>query len=253
MKSIYSTAALAVLMLAGMSQAKADILCPNQAKQGGFGGTFTAAAGDNDAVCGTDSGVTLSLTNDTNYAKLMWNTASSPSEASTQLLPSGITLGTLPTVTANVNFTADTSDASPYFILSLSDPTNAIGGHAAGDQILMLEFDNLGLNGAGTMTLNDNTVFNFIDNTTGAYLMGGQQDKASLTTWLSAQPGLSNLSVDGIWIAEGLAGGCAAGGCSEHLTVSSAELVSATPEPGTIALLFGGFAGVVTLRRRFAR
>jgi hypothetical protein len=117
----------------------------------------------------------------------------------------------------------------------------------------MLEFDNLGLSGPGTMTLNDNTVFNFIDNTTGAYLMGGQQDKASLTTWLSAQPGLSNLSVDGIWIAEGLAGGCAAGGCSEHLTVSSAELVSATPEPGTIALLFGGFAGVVTLRRRFAR
>ena len=195
----------------------------------------------------------LSLTNDTNYAKLMWNTASSPSGASTQLMPSGITLDTLPTTTANVNFTADTSDVSPYFVLSLSDTTNVIGGHAAGDQILMLEFENLGLSGAGTMTLDGNTVFNFIDNTTGAYLMGGQQDKASLSTWLSTQPGLSSLSVNGIWIAEGLAGGCAPGGCSESLTVTSAELVSDTPEPGTIALLFGGFAGVVTLRRRFAR
>src|SRR6185437_8821784 len=143
---------------------------------------------------------------DTNYAKLMWNTASSPSGASTQLLPSGLTLGTLPTVTANVNFTADTSDVSPYFVLSLSDPTNVIGGHAAGDQILMLEFENLGLNGAGpsTMTLDSSTVFNLYDNTTGHYLLGGQQDKASLTTWLSTYTGLSGAAVDGIWIAEGL-------------------------------------------------
>ncbi|HXE64294.1 MAG TPA: PEP-CTERM sorting domain-containing protein [Bryobacteraceae bacterium] len=253
MKCIYSAAALAALMLAGMGQAKADILCPNLALQGGFGGTFAPAAGDNDGVCGSQSGVALSLSVDTNYAKLMWNTASSPSGPSSQLLPGGITLGNLQTVEANVNFTADTSDVSPYFILSFSDPTNVISGHAAGDQILMLEFENLGLNGAGpsTMTLDGNTVFNFYDNTTGHYLLGGQQDKASLTTWLTANAGLSGAAVDGIWIAEGLGGSCAAGGCSESLTVSSAEF-SATPEPGTIALFFGGFAGLVALRRRFA-
>jgi len=253
MKSIYSTAAFAVLMLAGMGQAKADILCPNQALQGGFGGTFTPVPGDNDGVCGANSGVTLSLSNDTNYAKLMWNTASASQGVGAQSLPSGITLGTLPTVTANVNFSADTSDLSPYFVLAFKDPTNVLGAHATTDQIIMLEFENTGLNGAGTMTLNNNSVFNFYDNTTGQYLLGGQQDKASLSTWLSTYSGLSSASVEGIWIAEGLAGGCAPGGCSESLTVTSAELVSATPEPGTIALLFGGFAGVVTLRRRFAR
>lgn len=254
MKSFYSTAALAALLLAGLGQAKADILCPNQAKQGGIGSnSFTPVAGDNDGVCGTNSGVTLSLTNDQDYAKLMWNTATSPSGASTQLLPSGLTLGTLPTVTANVDFSADSSGLSPYFVLSLRDPTNVIGGHPAGDQILMLEFEDLGFTGPGTMTLNGNTVFNFFDNTSNTYLPGGQQDKASLSTWLSATPGLSNVSVDGIWIAEGLAGGCAPGGCAESVTVTSAELVSPTPEPATIALFFGGFAGVVALRRRFAR
>jgi hypothetical protein len=255
MKSIYSVSALALLMLAGIGSAKADILCPNQALQGGFGNSFTAVPGDNDGVCGANSGVTMSLTDDTNYAKIMWNTASSPSGASTQLLPSGLTLGTLPTVTANVDFTADSSDVSPYFVLSFSDPTNVIGGHAAGDQIIMLEFENTNLNGAGpsTMTLDGNSVFNFFDNTTGTYLLGGQQDKASLSTWLSTYVGLGNDAVDGIWIAEGLAGGCAPGGCAETLTVTSANLESPTPEPGTIAMLLGGFVGVVALRRRFAR
>jgi hypothetical protein len=253
MKSIYSTAALAMLMLAGMGQAKADILCPNQALQGGFGGTFSTQAGDNDYFCGPNSGVTLSLSDDTNYAKLMWNTASAPQGVSPQPLPSGITLGTLPTVKANVNFTADTSDVSPYFVLAFTDPTNILGSHDANDQIIMLEFDSLGLNGPGTMTLDSNSVFNFYDNTTGVYLLGGQQDKASLATWLSTYSGLSSAAVQGIWIAEGLGGACAPGGCSEHLTVTSAELISASPEPGTLALLFGGFAGAVVLRRRFAR
>src|SRR3569623_2322678 len=248
MKSIYSTAALAALMLAGMGHAKADILCPNQAKQGGFGGTFTAVAGDNDGVCGANSGVTLSLAQDTDYAKLMWNTPSSPNGVGTQQLPAGITLGTLPTVNANVSFTADSSDVSPYYALSFTDSTGSLGQDANTDQILMLEFDNLNLNGAGpsTMTLDGNTVFNLYDITTGHYLLGGQQDKASLTTWLSTHAVLNSAAVDGIWIAEGLGGGCAPGGCSESLTVTSAELVSATPEPGTIALLFGGFAGMVT-------
>ncbi|HEY4087388.1 MAG TPA: PEP-CTERM sorting domain-containing protein [Bryobacteraceae bacterium] len=255
MKSIYSTAAFAVLMLAGMGQAKAGILCPSQAEQGGFGGTFSSQAGDNDFACGPNSGMILSLTNDTNYAKLMWNTPSSPNGVGTQQLPGGITLGTLPTVHANVTFTADTSDVSPYYALSFTDSTGSLGQDANTDQILMLEFQDLGLNGAGpsTMTLDGSTVFNLYDNTTGHYLLGGQQDKASLATWLSTYSGLSSAAVDGVWIAEGLAGGCAQTGCSEHLAVTSAELVSATPEPGTIALLFGGFAGVVTLRRRFAR
>jgi len=255
MKSIYSTAAFAGLMLAGMGHAKADILCPNQALQGGFGGTFTSVAGDNDAVCGLNSGVTLSLSDDTNYAKLMWNTPSSPNGVGTQQLPAGITLGNVPTINANVSFTADTSDVSPYYVLSFTDSTGSLGQDAATDQILMLEFENLALNGAGpsTMTLNGNTVFNLYDNTTGHYLLGGQQDKASLTTWLSTYIGLSGAAVDGIWIAEGLGGACAPGGCSETLTVTAAEIVSATPEPGTIALFFGGFAGAVALRRRFAR
>src|SRR3569623_1236854 len=143
MKSIYSTAALAALMLAGMSQAKADILCPNQAKHGGFGGTFTAVAGDIDGVCGANSGETLSLAQDTDYAKLMWNTPSSPNGVSTQQLPGGITLGTLPTVHANVSFTADTTDVSPYYALSITDSTGSLGLDANTGQVLRLEFDNL--------------------------------------------------------------------------------------------------------------
>lgn len=255
MKSIYSAAALAVLALAGTGRAKADILCPNQALQGGFGGTYTSFNGTNDATCGAGSGVTLSLTNDTNYAKLMWNTVGSPSGDSTQALPNGITLGNLLGAQAQVTFNADDSSVSPYFVLAFTDLSGSLGQDNAADQILMIEFADLGLSGAGqsTMTLDGNTVFNFYDNTTGEYLLGGQQDKASLTTWLSTNAALSNNAINGIWIAEGLAGGCN-GPCSATLSVDSAQVsYAATPEPGTIALFFGGFAGVVALRRRFAR
>ena len=62
-----------------MSSAQAGLLCANQADQGGFGSdTFTPFAGTQHASCGTDSGVTLAIDPDTDYAKLTWDASNSP-------------------------------------------------------------------------------------------------------------------------------------------------------------------------------
>jgi len=79
----------------------------------------------------------------------MWNTSTSPSGASTQPLPSGLTLGNMPDATASVTFDADQSGVSPYFLLSFADPSDSLGQGAAGDQILMIEFQDLELTAPG--------------------------------------------------------------------------------------------------------
>lgn len=248
----YSMTAVALLLsaTAGSGVARASlILCPNQALQGGFGNTFTPVAGSEDGTCGNNSGETLALANDTNYAKLMWNTSTDPNGPSTEAIPSDITLSDLPVVNANVTFNADQADVSPFFMVSFSDPTDSLGQNNASDQILLIEFQNLGISGVGatTMTLDPNaTQFNLYDNTTGHYLLGGQADTNTVNSWLATYAALGSDSVNGIWLGEGLAGGPCVGDCTETLTVDSAQIASTAPEPSTLALLLLGTGALWT-------
>ncbi len=251
----FSVIGLVCLGLAGVGPVKATILCPNQALQGGFGGTFTPVSGSQDGTCGSTSGETLALSDDGNYAKLMWNTSDDPNGPSTESLPAGLTLGNLPAVSATVTFTADQADDSPYFMLSFSDASDSLGQANATDQILLIEFQNLGINGAGQTNMSidaGTTLFNLYDNKTGKYLQGGQSDAHSLDYWLTTYTSLQTESVNGIWLAEGLAGG-GCDTCSETLTVDSAYVAASTPEPGTIGLMFAGLGVLVAGRRRIAR
>jgi hypothetical protein len=255
-----SAVVLVLLAAGGMNSAKADtLLCANQALQGGgnYGGgtdTVTPFAGQQDMACGTDSGETLSISKDTDYSKLEWNTSAAPQGVSTEPLPSGLTLGGFLGANALVTFTADQAD-SPYFLLAFTDTTDSLGQADAGDQILLIEDeDNSSLNGAGQTTLAidpTTSLFDLYDNTTGNYLSAdsvSQADPTTIDALLGDDPGLSSDTIHGVWLAVGLAGGCGTGPCSETLAVDSANLV--TPEPGSIALLFAGVCAAGLLRRR---
>jgi len=232
------------------SQAKAEVtlLCPNAATQGtGISDSYSSFSGSQDATCagGGYSGVTMSIPTDTDYAKLTWTG-----------LPAGLTLGNLPGLTALVSFTGPAGD-SPYFELEFQDTTGALNeggvGGAAGDQVLLLQFQTLGIAGAGFVNMNfdpASTPITVFDNSgPQAYLLGGQHSANSPTTLdalLADYPSIADDPVEQVRLAIGLAGGNCAN-CAESLSVDSAYV---TPEPGTIALMFTGLGGVAILGRR---
>src|ERR1035438_1065521 len=107
-----SVAAVALFGLVGIaSPAKADVtLCPNLATPGGFGGNTTHVVGPLDATCGFDSAVNLEIPAETDYAKLQFNSGMTG-------YPAGLTLGTLLSLTANVDFSGAAGD-NPYYLLA---------------------------------------------------------------------------------------------------------------------------------------
>ena len=220
------------------------VLCPNEAATGGYGSaTFTSFAGSLDGTgnCSpdTETGVTMSISDDTDYAKLTWGA-----------LPAGTTLGNLSGVNASVSFTAGQSSDSPFYELAFVDSSDSLGQGSATDQILLLEFQNLGISGAGftSMTIDPgSTLFNVYDNTTDTYLLGGQSDAMTLDALLGTYSDLSSETLDEIRLAIGMAGPGCSSNCGESLSVDSVEI---TPEPGTIALALSGLAAVLAFRRR---
>jgi hypothetical protein len=165
--------------------------------------------------------------------------------SSTPGYPAGLTLGGLAGASANVSFSGGAGD-QPYYILVFTDSSDSLGQAAATDQIIMLEFQSAALVGT-TLALDPaSTLFNVYDNTTDAYLQGGQQNAHSLDYWLGLKPFLAGESLDQIRIAEGLAGGS---GPAESMTVNSLS-VTTVPEPLTLLLFGAGIVGLGAFCRR---
>jgi hypothetical protein len=238
-KLLFALPAIALAAMVGALPAKAGtLLCPNAANQGGFGSdTFTPTAGSQDATCGANSAIIMSITTNTDYARLEWT-------------GTGLTLGTLGLTTANVTLVAPAGD-QPYYMMTFQDPGNFLGA-PAGHQILMLEFQASTVSGS-SMVLDPNaTLFNTYDNTAGVYLQGGQSDARTLDSWLASFPALSSDSITGFRIGEGLAGGCG-GSCPVSLTIDSVNLGSTVPEPATFGLAGFALLGLGVLKKRGKR
>jgi hypothetical protein len=228
-----STASALVLCsfgLANPASADAVTLCPNQATVGGSGETSTDVSGPLDATCGVDSAVEISIPASTDYGKLQFSTGMPG-------YPSGLTLGGLEGLSADVSFTTKGSD-QPYFLLAFHDSSDSLGQGNAGDQILMIEFQSNALVG-NTLAVNPtSTLFNLYDNTTGMYLQGGQSVTKTISGWLAKFSALDSEALQGIWIGEGLTGGNTG---AESLIVNSLE-VDYVPEPSSINVLSAGLA-----------
>ena len=235
-----SAVAVALLGLVGItSPARADnyVLCPSAADRNGNGSyTFTAVAGPLDSSCGANSAVTMTISTEADYARLMF-------DSHVPAYPVGLTLGNLAGLSADVRFTPGQPGDQPYYMLAFTDTTKGLGQTAAGDQILMLEFQNTGNLSGNTMAVDPTaTLFNLYDNTTGVYLNGGnyagQQVTKSLAGWLAADSSLASESLDQVRIGIGNSG--PGGTLSETLTVNSLTIStapSAVPEPTSLLLL----------------
>jgi hypothetical protein len=233
-----SAATLALLGLVGIaSPARADMLCPSSAAKGGDGsGTFTNVSGPLDSTCGTDSAVTMSIPNQTGYAKLTWD----PTVAG---YPAGLTLGNLLSINAVIN--GQTGD-DPFYMLAFTDNNDPFLDTTNGDQILLIEFQPTTVsNGGLAMAVDPNsTLFNLYDNTIGCYLLpsggcnsSGQQDANSLATWFSQDSSLAGDALQQVRIGIGMAGGSGPG---VSVTVDSLDIEggpAAVPEPTSLLLL----------------
>ena len=165
-----SAAALALLAILGITtpaRATSFQLCPNAASQNGSGSdTFTPTVGG-PLDCGTLSAVTMSISKETDYARLLWD----PSVAG---YPAGLTLGNLAGLTAAVLENAGQPGDQPFYMLAFTDASDSLGQANVSDQILLIEFQSTTVSG-GSMDVDPNaTLFNLFDNTSGQYLEGGQ-------------------------------------------------------------------------------
>jgi hypothetical protein len=243
------SAAVALLCSIGLaSPARAGVsevtLCPSAATPGGFGGAATGVPGPLDATCGVNSAVMLAIPDSSDYGKLQFNSGMAG-------YPAPLTLGGLFGLSANVSYSTGGTD-SPYYLLAFTDSSDSLGQNAAGDQILMIEFQPSTLSGAGNNTLAadpNSTLFNLYDNTSGVYLQGGQAITNTIAGWLALHPALDDESLQGIWTGIGLTGGS---GPAESLTVNSLT-VDSVPEPASLTLLGVALAGLGFSRRKRAR
>lgn len=215
-------------------------VCPNAANQGGFG---------SDTFTNSGCSVTMSITTDTDYARLLF-------DSSVAGYPANLTLGNLAGLNANVAFTAAQATDQPYYMLAFTDASGSLGQAASTDQILMLEFQSPNVSGT-TMAFDPNSsLVNLYDNTTGQYLAGGQQDARTLSSWLSTYSSLNTESLQQIRIGIGLAGCCAVGSSAESLTVNSLDITtSSVPEPASLPLLLSvvSIVGLSTQRKRLLK
>jgi hypothetical protein len=239
-KKLFFTLPAIVLMAAiGTLPAKANLLlCPNAANQGGFGSdTFTPAPGSQDATCGANSAIIMSITTNTDYARLEWT-------------GTGLTLGTLGLTTAKVTLVAPAGD-QPYYMMTFQDTGDVLGA-PAGDQMLMLEFQPSTVSGNSMVLDPTTTLFNIYDNTTSTYFLGGQSNAHPLDYWLTTYSALSSDAITGFRIGEGLAGGCG-GSCPVSLTIDHVDVSSTVPEPATFGLAGLALLGLGVFRSRKIR
>ncbi len=243
----------------------ADILCPNFATQGGFGGTFTNFNGTLDPSCSympvdpsdpsgprVGSGVTISLPSNTDYGKLEWDATNVAN------YPTSLTLSNLASLSASVEFNTAQTD-TPYFQLAFQDTGGVFAstpGVSPGDQFLAITFGATGLSSTmfSTMTFDpSSTLVHIYDNTTSTDLLGGIGGAETLDAFLAgALAPDAGASVDQIRLATGLAGGCDTSvSCAETLSIDSVNFeITPTPEPSTFVLVGLGIAGFSFLRRK---
>lgn len=215
-------------------------VCPSLANTGGFGSDLFSNVGCSE---------TETIDVNTDYARLEW-------DSSTTGYPANVTLGNLGGIDAGVAFTADQASDQPYYELAFTDLSDSLGQGAAGDQILMLEFQSSTVSGSDMAFDPNSTLVNLYDNNTGVYLAGGQSDAHTLAYWLSTYAALDNESLQQIRLGIGLAGPGAIGSSAESLTVNSLDITApaAVPEPRPLPLLL--IVGAVMgwgIQRRQAR